>query len=441
MNFKNELLKNIFFKGLNAFLAFIITVLLVRLLGTEGNGFYSLFIANSAVIALIISFSLNSGITYYTAKKEFSPTTIVNTFIVILIAQAVVILAAEKIFQSIFGFSFFSDTNIPGLTLWGCLYLEAVFLSGYVTGVFSGNKWFDSLNILTVITNFIFVFVFAFLLFKNKQHNFENTMDVLKVYILLIVFQALLTFAVLLKKIHFRFSFSILSIPQLKRIFTYAGVAFFSNFFQFLAYRMDYWYINFFRNKEELGLYALAAKLNQVLWMIPITIAAVIVPFAVTSSKEVSEKVKIILRLLFNGYVLVGMLIAAASPFFIPIIFGNEFSETVIPFLILLPGVIIFSITKLLAAYFAGINRQKLNLKISFFCFLIIMILDCILIPYLGMKGAAVASCIGYAFSGFFSLFEFSKQSGWSFKELLLVKKEDIGRLKNIIGDKFFVNG
>lgn len=441
MNFKNELLKNILFKGLNAFLAFIITVLLVRLLGTEGNGFYSLFIANSAVIALLISFSLNSGITYYTAKKEFSPTKIVNTVIVILIAQAVVILVAEKIFYTVFGFSFFSDSNIPGLTFWGCLYLEAVFLSGYVAGIFSGNKWFDSLNILTVITNVLFIFVFAFLLFKNKQQDFENTMLVLKVYILLIVFQALTTFAVLLKKINFRFRFSILSIPQLKRIFTYAGVAFFSNFFQFLAYRMDYWFINFFRNKDELGLYALAAKLNQVLWMIPITIAAVIVPFAVTSSKEVSEKVKIILRLLFNGYVLIGIAIAAASPFFIPLIFGNEFSETVLPFLILLPGVIIFSITTLLAAYFAGINRQEINLKISFFCFLIIMALDFILVPSVGMKGAAVASCIGYAFSGFYSLFEFSKQSGWSFKELLLVKKEDIGRLQNMLRDKFFVNG
>jgi O-antigen/teichoic acid export membrane protein len=69
MNFKNELLKNILFKGLNAFLSFIITVLMIRLLGAEGNGFYSLFIANTAIIALIISFSLNSGITYYVAKK------------------------------------------------------------------------------------------------------------------------------------------------------------------------------------------------------------------------------------------------------------------------------------------------------------------------------------------------------------------------------------
>ena len=441
MNFKNELLKNILFKGLNAFLSFIITVLMIRLLGAEGNGFYSLFIANTAIIALIISFSLNSGITYYVAKKEFSLNTVLNTIAIILFAQLIIILIAEKLFFAIFGFSFFADTKLPGLTFWGCIYLEAIFLSGYLTAIFTGNKWFDTLNILAVLTNLIFILVFSYLLFKNDTGSVENSMFILKTYISLIAFQALLNLAVVLKKIHFRFTFSLLNWQQSKKLFTYAGIAFFCNFFQFLAYRMDYWFIDFFWNKEELGLYALAAKLNQVLWMVPITIAAVIVPFAVTSSKEVLVKVKIILRLLFNGYILLGILLVIVSPFFIPFIFGNEFSATVIPFLILLPGVIIFSITTLLAAYFAGINRQDINLKISFFCFLIIMAGDWILVPHFGMKGAAIASSIGYSFSGMYSLIVFSKQSGWSFKDLLLVKEDDLQMVKNIFHEKLIANG
>ena len=422
-------------------MSFIITVLMIRLLGAEGNGFYSLFIANTAIIALVISFSLNSGITYYVAKKEFTIGTLLNTIALVLIVQLLIILLAAQIFYSIFGFSFFSDTNVAGITFWGCIYLEAIFLSGYLTAIFTGNKWFDTLNILAVLTNLIFILVFSYLLFKNDIESVENSMFILKTYISLIAFQALLNLAVVLKKIHFRFTFSLLNWQQCKKLFTYAGIAFFCNFFQFLAYRMDYWFIDFFWNKEELGLYALAAKLNQVLWMVPITIAAVIVPFAVTSSKEVLVKVKIILRLLFNGYILLGILLLIISPFFIPFIFGNEFSATVIPFLILLPGVIIFSITTLLAAYFAGINRQDINLKISFFCFLIIMAGDWILVPHFGMKGAAIASSIGYSFSGMYSLIVFSKQSGWSFKDLLLVKEDDIQMVKNIFHEKLIANG
>ncbi len=204
---------------------------------------------------------------------------------------------------------------------------------------------------------------------------------------------------------------------------------------------MDYWFIDYFHNKEELGLYALASKLNQVLWMIPVTVAAVIVPFAVTDTAELKGKVKSILRLLFNGYILLGLILAAFSPVFIPLIFGVAFSGTVSPFIILLPGVIIFSITTVLAAYFAGINRQDINLKISFLCFVIILFADFFLVPKFGRQGAAMASCAGYAFSGIYSLYVFSKQTGWSFKELLWIRKEDLTSVKSIFSDKLMING
>ena len=192
MNFKRELLKNVTFKGLNLILSFAATVLLVRLLGTEGNGLYSLFIANTAIIALVISFSFNSGIIYYTAKNEFPTEKIFNTVIIILFIQLILILIAEKIFRTIFGFSFYMDKNLPGISFWGNIYLVAILLNGYLSAIFSGHKWFDTLNILTVAANVVFVIVFGYLLFKENSYSFHHTVLVLKIYILLIIFQALL---------------------------------------------------------------------------------------------------------------------------------------------------------------------------------------------------------------------------------------------------------
>ena len=267
MTFKKELIKNIFFKGINVFLSFIVTVLLVRLLGPQGNGIYSLFIANTAIIALVVGFSFNSGLTYYSAKNEFSVIAMFNSTIVLLLLQLFLIVVAGAAFQRIFGFSFYVDISSEEFSFWGALYLFALLLNNYLTAFFSGNKWFDSMNILSMITNFIFIGVFALLLFKYKNQSVVNSLFILKTYILLITFQALINLVVLLKKIKFRFQFSFLKPQQFKLIFTYASIAFFSNIFQFFAYRMDYWFINYFRTKEELGLYALAAKLNQVLWL------------------------------------------------------------------------------------------------------------------------------------------------------------------------------
>lgn len=441
MNFKGELIKNILFKAVNTLLTLAVTVLMVRLLGPTGNGFYSLFIANTAIITLIISLSLNSGLMYYTAKKQFSQTTLFNTAILILLIQLVLIIILGKIFEIVFGFSFYVNPGFSGIAFWGCTYLASLLLNGYVSAFFVGNKWFDRLNILTVLINVIFVLVFGIFFLKGFEINSENTVLVLKIYILLTAFQALLNVVVYLKEIKFRFTFSFLHLKQLKLVFTYAGVAFFCNLFQFFAYRMDYWFIDFFRNKEELGLYALASRLSQVLWMIPITIAAVVIPFTVTASVELKEKVKLVIRLLFNGYLMVGAILIFLSPVFIPFIFGSSFLGTVLPFIILLPGVIIFSINTVLAAYFAGINRLDINLKISFFCFLIILLGDFFLVPGFGKEGAAIASCLGYSFSGVYSLFVFSRQSQEGFKELLLIKRGDFRIVQNIFRDKLIING
>lgn len=436
MNFKKELIKNIFFKGINTCLSFIITVLIVRLLGAEGNGTYSLFIANTAIIALIAGFSFNSGLTYYAAKNQFSNESLLNTVFLLLIIQLILIFLAEKIFQDIFGISFFLDSYSINFSIWGIFYVAVILLNGYLSAILTGNKWFDLLNSLTTITNVVFLFAFALLLFQNEDQSISHTFLVMKIYIMLIGCQTLIYLVFLLKKIKYQFDFSFIKLSHFRLIATYAGIAFFSNVFQFFAYRMDYWFINYYQNKEQLGLYALASKLNQVLWLLPITIAAVIIPFTVSDSHVLKTNVKVILRVVFNGYFLLAFLLAMISPFMIPLFFGHAFTGSVLPFIILLPGVIIFSLTTILAAYFAGINRQAINLKISFLCFLVIFIGDFLLVPKFGKEGAALASSLGYALSGICSLFIFSKQSATGFKEILLMRKNDIVLIKKLMLNK-----
>lgn len=436
MNFFNELIKNVVFKGVNVILSFIITILFIRLLGTEGNGIYSLFNANITIIALVISFSLNSGITYYIAKNKFQNNALFNTIIFISILQVLIILILEKIFRTIFGFSFYLDINFPGLSLWGTLFVLAVLFNGYSSSMFAGKKWFDNLNIISVCFNVIFLSVFLYLYLKKENTDIQHTIWIIKVFIILSLVQAITTMVIFLKRIHYRPGFFILTLRQTKEILTYAGVAFFCNFFQFLAYRMDLWFIDFFRDKTELGLYALASRLSQVLWIVPITVAAVITPFAVTHPQESMQKVKQVLRVLLNSYVLLGLLILLISPVLIPLVFGHSFSGTVFPFIILLPGTIFFVMTTVFSAYFAGIRRLDINLKISIACFLIIFVGDILMVPGLGKEGAAIASSIGYAISGFSSLYAFSKLSGWNLKELLLLRKGDITALKKNLLNK-----
>lgn len=436
MNFITELIKNVLFKGVNVILSFAITIILVRLLGTEGNGIYSLLIANVTIISLVISFSLNSGLSYFIAKAQFPIVAIFNTLIIITVFQIVTVVVLEQIFIALFGVSFFLDTSFPGLTVWGSLYVLAVLLNGYFSAMFSGKKWFDHINIITVFINIFSLILFGVLYFKNPTITFDHTIWILKIFIGISLAQALLSTCIFLIKIKYRPSSQLLSLGQTKQIIAYAGIAFFSNLFQFMAYRMDYWFIDFYWNKEELGLYALASKLGQVMWLLPMTIAAVIVPFTVTDTHQAEGKIKSLIRILLNGYILLAILLVFISPVLIPWIFGENFIGSVQPFLILLPGIVFFLMTTILAAYFAGIRRLDINLTISIACFVIIMVGDFLLVPSLGKVGAGIASSIGYSISGFASLYYFSKMTQNNMLDLLLFKKSDFSSMKEFIAQK-----
>ena len=180
MSFKKELVKNILFKAANVGLSFIVTVLIVRLLGAEGNGVYSLFVANSAIIVLVGGFSFNSGLTYYAAAGKFSNAALLNTLVLVAILQFALIFLCEKIFFGLSGISLFGDIGWSAISLWGAGYVFALLINSYTAAIFSGNKWFDAVNVLAVVANIVFIIVFALMLFPGKGYTFANTIGTVK---------------------------------------------------------------------------------------------------------------------------------------------------------------------------------------------------------------------------------------------------------------------
>ncbi|MHB1922622.1 MAG: oligosaccharide flippase family protein [Chitinophagaceae bacterium] len=427
MDFKKELLKNIGFKGGNLFLSLVITIFISRLLGPLGNGIFSLFLANTAFISLIFSFSLSSGIIYLSAKKEIPRSSLFNTLVIIILLQVLFLLFAEVLSGRFH--PFFIGINFQGFWIWGILFIASVLFNGYLQALFKGLKWFDSINAIMIGINLFFILVLGILLLQHETIGLTYTILFIKVFILVHLIQVIITSLVWLIKINYRFDFKILDFRQRRELMRFSWLAFFANVFQFLAYRMDFWLVDYFQGEKELGWYALAAKLSQIFWIIPIGAAGVIFPFSTQQVEKITLKMVSLIRVLLFSYFLLGLGVALSAPILIPAFFGSVFQGTVFPFLLLLPGVIIFSMTTLLSAYFAGINRLMINLKVSFFCFLLILIGDILLIPKLGISGAALVSSIGYGFSGIYSLVFFSRQLNIDIKEFIFIKRSDINHL------------
>ena len=118
--------------------------------------------------------------------------------------------------------------------------------------------------------------------------------------------------------------------------------------------------------------------------------------------------------------------------YIIKLFFGDSFLLSVIPLLILLPGILAFSIGGVLAADLAGRGKPQFAVFSSLLGLVSNVILNIIFIPVWGIAGAALASSIAYWLDTLVILFGFSIVSKISLKEVLIIKKQDFFDYYNI---------
>ena len=275
-----------------------------------------------------------------------------------------------------------------------------------------------------VMGSLVSLVVFAGLYFFVRAHD---VFFYLRLFILTSFFQAVLL------SVFFHFNqqqamlFSPVNREDWKKFFSYSFVVFITNIIQFLAYRVDYWLVVFFKGEEALGLYSLAVRLSQLFWILPLLFAAIIFP-QTADSKIVNYELRVItlVRITVAILFLAGLVAITLARPLIPFLFGKPYERSVEPFIYLLPGIFLFGVNILLAAYYAGKKQLHVNLIGSTMCFLIVLFLDLVLIPRYGINGAAIASTIAYSASGLYFIWRFTNFNRRKMSDLLFLKSQDI---------------
>ncbi len=188
------------------------------------------------------------------------------------------------------------------------------------------------------------------------------------------------------------------------------------------------------KEKEELGWYSLSVRLVQVFWMLPLLFAGVLFPLVAREKEkyDVSGMLSFI-RALFFFNLVAGLLSFFLVEWVIVIIFGKVYENSALLFQILLPGIILFCSTIVLAAWFGGKKQLFINLGGSILCFCSIILLDVLLIPKYGMKGAAIASSVGYSVTSFYFIGRYCLQTGTPLHALFLFKAADWRYFREIV--------
>lgn len=429
MSFKKQIAQSIVWRGLYFITVLIINIFLSRYLGAGDTGLILYLSNNFSLIVIVAGLTMEASINYYSSKKSIDD----NQLAWFSIVWSLLISVAAFIVMS-FYFKKYENTAITrhDYLYYAICYIAGIQLTNCFTVLFYANRNFFLPNFLMVILNSILITIIL------KQGGTENTDAslIVKIYFAFFVITGVvLAVAFLISKQSWK-RVSLPAFINIRLLMRYALVKLAANVIFFLVYRVDYWFVKNYCTAEELGNYIQVSKLGQMLLIIPTIIAGVILPNTAgggTEPIEMKENIMRIGRIMTMLYFILFLLTLLTGKGVFPFVFGETFQLMYVPFLLLIPGIWALSNMTILNAYFAGINKVKINLQGAGLALLVILAGDFIFVPRYGIFAAAIVSTAGYAVNFIYLFFILRKEHPGSISNYWNLNKEDIIWLRSII--------
>jgi O-antigen/teichoic acid export membrane protein len=196
----------------------------------------------------------------------------------------------------------------------------------------------------------------------------------------------------------------------------------------FLAYRIDSLVIIGFLGAAGFGMYSVAVAGGEVLYMISRSVARA--SAHAIGSANLSESAEVTAKAVRTTTAAIGamaLVLFLVAPLFVKILYGDKFAAAILPFRILLPGVIAFAPAGIFSSFFSyQLGRPMFGVYLTL-GLLVIESAGClVLVPRLGLAGAAIASTFTYFVSTVGETWYFCKVTGMSPSVLWIINKDDV---------------
>jgi O-antigen/teichoic acid export membrane protein len=414
---------------------FAASIILARILGPTGKGIYSLILLIPGLLLTFGSFGIESANVYFVGSRKYKIEDIVSNSLILAFFLGIFLILIFLVISQLNFFQDFIKTNqIPILYLWlAVLIIPLSLLLGFFRNILWGKGDITDCNKVRILESAIFLIGIIFFLMIFQKNIFGAVLS----YLLSIICACLLSVFLIRKITQIRFY---LTKNLLRDSLIYGGKVYLANAMSFLNYRLDMLLIALFLTPAAVGFYSIAVGIAEKLFIISGTLAGVLFPkISSLSSGEASDFTPKVSRHTFFLMIVASLFLAILAQPLIKILFGVNFLPSVLPLLILLPGIIAFGIGGVLAADLSGRGRPEFAFYSSFACLIVNIILNIIFIPKWGIEGAALASSISYWIDTLIIILVFLKISQKPLSEILIIKKEDfrdylqlLSNLKNL---------
>lgn len=183
----------------------------------------------------------------------------------------------------------------------------------------------------------------------------------------------------------------------------------------------------FLGDPAQVAFYSVAVTLTSELKMLPEAIGRALFPQLAGISDEAAARLTVLsLRHTLFWVAIAILCIVPVAPIAIPLLFGEPYRASLLPFFVLLPGMALFTMFRVSSNYFAAVGRQGSNIRTQLIAAGVNVAANLILIPQFGVLGAALANVTSNATGAILITIAFAQESGRGLREVARIAPSDI---------------
>ncbi|MFO0703093.1 MAG: flippase [Candidatus Andersenbacteria bacterium] len=405
-----------------AFVGIVVSIIIARTLGPQGKGIYSLLLLVPTLLLTFGNLGLNVSNVYFYGKRGAKASDLAaNSFWAALVLGLLAV-GAFALLSPLLAPRFYADVP-AGFMLASVATVPAQLLNQYVANLLLATRrtWLFNLANALQLTVLLANAVVSLLILHQGLVATVYIADISVVVgtILMVLFY------VRYEGLALRFKLALF-----KETLLFGLKGYFANVIQFLNYRVDMLMLSAFMGATAVGAYSIGVNFAETLWYVPTSIGTVLFPHVANSTLEVANVTTArASRQTFLLMTLASGAVAAAAPWLVPKLFGTQFASSVVALWWLLPGVLIFSIAKIIGNDFAGRGYVVVNGMVSAAALVLNVTLNLFLIPRYGIVGASISSTISYTVATVLLVSLFAREAKVRWWHLVWPNRQDVKEL------------
>lgn len=427
MSIATNSLRTYIFRIATGVIGFLIGILIARYLGPEGKGYYqAIFTFYNIYIAVVGT--IGAAVIYQVTRMGREPRTV---FITATAYNLVIGLITVSVFWI---YTLAAPHFQPGLAIWLVVgIIPLILILSNLSNLFQGLNQIKTLNWIGISSG---LFQIALLGVGLVGYHIR-VQTAVAIWFLSQIFSVVVSLWIG-RKYWFPPLTKDFDRPLLGSMLRFGWQVSANSIVSIFNTNIDQILVLFILHTGKYGLYTVAINGANILQYASGAIAVAISARVGTADRDQAGKITaraVRHTLLINTPLAVLMWSAA---FMIPILYDKRYTASMVPFRILLPGILAYSVAGIFSTYFTNqLGKPKIPLMVAFISAMIDFIGSLILIPRIGIIGGAWANTLSYLISISILIAIFCKYSGISFTKMFLITQDDISDYK-LLGRNIF---